>query len=95
MMEFLVEIAVRLPQDMPGDRIAALRAAELQRGRELATTGVIARIWRIPGTTDNVGIWVADSATELHSALIGLPLFPWLRIKITALAVHPIEEGRQ
>jgi muconolactone D-isomerase len=94
-MEFLVEIAVRLPPDMPADRIAALRAAELQRGCELAASGVIARIWRIPGTTDNIGIWVTDNATELHSTLSSLPLFPWLRIKITALAVHPIEEDRQ
>jgi len=94
-MEFLVEIAVRLPPDMPEDRIAALRAAELRRGRELAATGVIARIWRVPGTTDNVGIWVAADATELHSVLSGLPLFPWLRVKITALAIHPIEEDRQ
>ena len=36
---------------------SALRAAELERGRELRQAGSIEAIWRIPGGLRNVGIW--------------------------------------
>jgi len=92
MIEFLVHITLRLPHDMPAEQADALRAAELRRGRELVDAGVIKRIWRLPGTTENVGIWAAHDPTELHAVLAGLPLFPWLTVEVTALALHPIED---
>jgi muconolactone D-isomerase len=90
-MEFLVEIAVSLPGDMPEAQRADLLAAEHARGSELRQRGTIQRIWRIPGGLRNVGIWEAGDATELHDAISGLPLYPWIQAKVTALARHPLE----
>ena len=88
-MEFLVEIETRWPPDGDPDRRAALGAAEGARARELAAQGILKKLWRIPGTWKNVGLWDAADATALHAALSSLPLFPWLTISVRPLAAHP------
>lgn len=90
-MEFLVQIEVALPADMPEARRAELMAAEREQGQQLRRAGTIRRIWRVPGGLRNVGVWEAADATELHAALSSLPLFPWIAAEVTALAVHPLE----
>lgn len=89
-MEFLVEIEVLLPPELPAREREQLLAAELARGRELVAAGTIAAIWRIPGAIRNVGVWEAADATALHAAIASLPLFPWLTAEVTALADHPL-----
>jgi muconolactone D-isomerase len=64
---------------------------EWRRGSELRDSGVIVRIWRIPGQIANVGIWNATDATVLHDFISSLPLFPWMSVRVTPLAVHPLE----
>jgi muconolactone D-isomerase len=93
-MEFLVEITSAIPPDMPKSELEALVANEGKRGLELVAAGHIKRIWRIPGTWQNVGIWEAADATELHSLISSLPAYPWITAKVTALAVHPLEASR-
>jgi muconolactone D-isomerase len=93
MMDFLVEIEVRLPPDTDPERKAELVAAEAARAKELAAKGAIYRLWRVPGRWANVGIWRADDATGLHEALSSLPLYPWLDIDVTPLAKHPSDPG--
>lgn len=88
-MEFLVEIKVSWPPDGDPVRRAELAAAEQARAKELAAQGILKKLWRIPGTWQNVGIWVAPDATALHAALTSLPFFPWLTIEVTPLAAHP------
>lgn len=90
-MEFLVEIAVRVPPHLSPQERARLAQAELRRGRELADAGTILRIWRVPGRTANVGIWSAPNPTALHDAIASLPMFPYLTATVTALATHPLE----
>jgi muconolactone D-isomerase len=90
-MEFLVRIKVNLPPD--DERKADLVAAEAERARELADAGIIERLWRIPGTWANAGIWRADDATALHEAISSLPLYPWLTVRVTPLARHPSDPG--
>ena len=51
------------------------------------------RIWRLPGRFANVSLYRTGDATELHAALTSLPLWPWMRIRVEALAVHPLEAG--
>jgi muconolactone D-isomerase len=89
-MQFLVQIDVRLPPDLPAAEREALLQAELVRGRELVAAGSIVSIWRIPGALRNVGIWEARDATDLHELITSLPLFPWLTCDVTALAQHPL-----
>lgn len=92
-MEFLVRIEVALPAEMPAEQRAALADAELAYGLELRRRGTIARIWRLPGGLRNVGIWEARDATELHAAIAGLPMYPWIHSEVTALACHPLEQA--
>jgi muconolactone D-isomerase len=93
MADFLARIEIRLPADMPADQRAQLEAAERRRGRELMAARTLRHIWRIPGRTANIGVWSCRDATELHRALTSLPLFPWMDIEVTPLAVHPLTEG--
>jgi muconolactone D-isomerase len=88
-MEFMVRIEVALP----ADQREAIVSAERKRGQELRGAGVLRRIWRIPGTTGNVGLWEAEDATALHAAIASLPAFPWAHVDVTALAEHPLEGG--
>ncbi len=88
MTEFLVEIEIELPPSTPPDERATLLAAEGTRGRELRVAGTIVRMWRVPGRRANVGIWSAADASELHEAISSLPLFPWMDVRVTALADH-------
>jgi muconolactone delta-isomerase len=92
-MEFLVEIELTLPPDLPEAERARLAAAELERGRELLKAGTIRRIWRLPGRTANAGIWEAENATALHDAIESLPMFPFLRAAVAPLARHPLESA--
>jgi muconolactone D-isomerase len=84
-MEFLVTIEIELPVDSPDD----LLRREAERARELAGKGLLVRLWRLPGRRANVGLWSAADATELHEALASLPLFPYMSIRVEALARHP------
>jgi muconolactone D-isomerase len=90
-VEFLVSIEVRTPPDMDPDRLAALQAAEAERSRELVAQGVLKRIWRIPGRRANVSLYEGPDADAVHTALMSLPLYPWLDIDVQALATHPVE----
>lgn len=89
-MEFLVEISVKMPTDMPDELRARLVADERVRGSELANAGIIRAIWRIPGEFANRAIWSARDATELHQAILSLPLWKYSNVKVTALAQHEL-----
>lgn len=92
-MEFLVHIDISLPDGLPDERRRELIAAEHRRGRELIDQGVLVRIWRLPGRFANVSLYRAADGTELHAALVSLPLWPFMDIHVEALAVHPLEAG--
>ncbi len=51
------------------------------------------RIWRLPGRFANVSLYRTADATELHAALTSLPLWPFMDVRVEALAVHPLESG--
>lgn len=90
-MEFLVQIQVDFPPEMPAEQLADVMARETVRGRELKEAGTIVRIWRIPGRRANVGVWSAATADELHEAITSLPAFPWIDARVTPLATHHLE----
>jgi muconolactone D-isomerase len=92
-VEFLVQIQVTLPPQLPAGERERLMTAEMQRGRELKAAGLIVRMWRIPGRTANAGIWEAPDPTALHAAITSLPMFPYLTADVTPLAVHYLEES--
>jgi len=88
-MEFLVDIELIWPPGGDPDLWVRLVAAETEAARDLAARGILKKLWRIPGTMKNVGIWQAANGTVLHEALSSLPFFPWLTITVRPLAAHP------
>ena len=49
---------------------------------------LLRRLWRVPGTTDNYGIWEADNPTVLHDVIASFPLFRYMTVEVTPLAVN-------
>ena len=84
-MKFLVEMTVDLP---PGDH-AALLAREREYAQELQREGRWQHLWRVAGRYANVSVFDVGSPDELHELVSGLPLFPYMDIRVTALAAHP------
>jgi len=93
-MEFLIQIDVNWPSSSDPQELSRLTKEEATRALELGAAGTIRRLWRIPGRRANWGLWEAPDATALHAELRSLPLFPWLSIKVHALAAHPSDPER-
>jgi muconolactone D-isomerase len=52
----------------------------------------LVRLWKRPvrpGETEIVGLYRADSETELDGLLGALPLYDWMRVTVTPLEPHP------
>jgi muconolactone D-isomerase len=88
-MLFLVHMSVQLPHDMPADLAADIKAKEKEYSQTLQRTGKWPHLWRIVGEYANYSVFDVQSNDELHQLLSGLPLFPYMQIKVTALAQHP------
>jgi len=93
MAEFLVRMEIQRPDGIDDSAWTAVLGNERAVALGYRRRGVIARMWRVPGTTGNVGVWNAADASELHSFLSGLPAFPYMKIAVEALALHYLEAG--
>ena len=74
---------------MDPERANALRAAEREYSQALQRDGRWPHLWRIAGRYANISVLDVESVDELHELLSGLPLFPYLDIRVTPLARHP------
>ena len=88
-MLFLVRMDVRLPADMPEEVADEIKVREKAYSQELQRQGKWPQIWRVVGEYANYSVFDVDSNDELHALLSGLPLFPYMRLKVTPLARHP------
>lgn len=88
-MLFLVHMIVDIPDHLPADEAARIKAEEKQYSQDLQRSGKWPHIWRIVGEYANVSIFDVESNDELHDVLSKLPLFPYMTIKVTPLAKHP------
>lgn len=88
-MLYMVEMQVNLPTDMPAERADKLKADEKLLAQQLQQSGKWKNLWRVVGRYANVSIFDVDSHDELHQLLSSLPLFPYMDIRVTALARHP------
>jgi muconolactone D-isomerase len=88
-VEFLVRIEIQWPPDASTEERERIFAEELKAGQRLARAGKLRRLWRIPGRWANWSLYEVTDATELHTALTSLPLYPWMDIEVHALAEHP------
>ncbi|HEX4180942.1 MAG TPA: muconolactone Delta-isomerase [Caulobacteraceae bacterium] len=88
-MLFQVKMDVRIPVGFDADEATRLKAAEKARFQDLQRSGKWRHIWRVVGRYANVSIFDVESSAELHDLLTGLPLFPFMEIRVTALCRHP------
>ncbi|MDQ2185753.1 muconolactone Delta-isomerase [Alcaligenaceae bacterium A4P071] len=88
-MIFMVEMQVNLPVDMPTEQADKLKADEKALAQKLQQDGQWVSLWRVVGRYANVSIFDVDSNDALHQLLSSLPLFPYMDVKVTALARHP------
>ena len=88
-MRFHVRMDVGIPGDLDPQVRDELIAREKAYSQDLQRHGKWPHIWRIVGEYANYSIFDVDSNDELHQILSGLPLFPYMKIQVTPLAVHP------
>jgi len=80
---------VRIPHDLDPEVRADIVAREKAYSQELQRAGKWPHLWRIVGEYSNISIFDVGSTDELHDLISGLPLFPYMDIKVTPLATHP------
>lgn len=88
-MLFHVRMDVHIPHDLDPDVRAETVAREKAYSQELQRKGTWPDIWRIVGEYSNISIFDVADNDELHTILSGLPLFPYMAIRVTPLATHP------
>jgi muconolactone D-isomerase len=88
-MLFMVRMDVRLPPSMPHDQADEIKAREKAYSQSLQREGRWPHIWRVVGEYSNYSIFDVAGNDELHEILAALPLFPYMDIKVTPLALHP------
>ena len=88
-MLFHVVMEVKLPPDMPAELSDELKAREREYSQSAQRDGRWPHLWRVAGRYANVSVLDVGSIDELHELLSGLPLFPYLDIRVTPLARHP------
>ena len=96
-MDYLVEFIITIPDDAPPPEIEQRLAGETTRVADLAAQGHALRVWKpLPeeGRQRALGLYRAASDEELEAILNSLPLRPWMKISVTALAEHPNDPAR-
>ena len=88
-MLYLVHMQVDLPHDMPPETAQEIKARETAYSQALQREGKWPHLWRIVGEYANYSVFDVGSHDELHTLLSGLPLYPYMRVKVTPLAKHP------
>ena len=88
-MLFLVRMDVKIPHDLPAAQADEIKAREKKYSQDLQRDGRWRHIWRVVGEYANYSVFDVESNDELHDTLSKLPLFPFMKITVTALAKHP------
>ncbi|WP_308798209.1 muconolactone Delta-isomerase family protein [Agromyces silvae] len=97
-MDFLVETTIDRArfEAEAADRTAVLEAEQV-RAAALAAAGLLLRLWRPADRADewcNLGLWRAQDADALRTALESLPLAEWMAWDIRPLTDHPNDPRR-
>ncbi len=88
-MLFCIEMDVVVPHDVDPETFERLKAAEKTVSQKLQREGKWVHLWRIAGRYANISIFEVADNDELHALLSGLPLFPFMKLKVIPLARHP------
>ena len=88
-MLYLVHMIVDIPDSLPAEEAARIKAEEKAYSQDLQRSGKRPHIWRVVGQYANYSVFDVESNEELHNLLSALPLFPYMQISVTPLATHP------
>lgn len=88
-MLFMAEMTVRIPSTLAPEVADEIKRKEKEYAQQLQRDGKWRHLWRVVGEYANVSIFDVSGNDELHTILSGLPLFPYMEIKVTPLANHP------
>ncbi|MFU9138797.1 muconolactone Delta-isomerase [Erwinia tasmaniensis] len=88
-MLFKVAMIVEIPATLAPEEAQQLKAKEKAYSQQLQHEGKWRHIWRIAGKYENVSIFDVKDNTALHDILMGLPLYPFMKISIEPLCRHP------
>lgn len=88
-MLYLVHMLVKIPSTLAPEEAARIKAEEKAYSQQLQSSGKWPHLWRVVGEYANYSVFDVDSNDELHDTLSRLPLFPFMKITVTALAKHP------
>jgi muconolactone delta-isomerase len=97
-MEFLVEFNVNVPAGASESEVNRREAAEASAAAELIDDGHLVRVWKAPAAADEtkaLGLYRADSETQLCGLLDALPLRDWMHVTVTPLEPHPNDPAAQ
>jgi muconolactone D-isomerase len=86
---FAVKMDVSIPTDLDTQVRADTLAREKAYSQELQKAGVWVHLWRCVGKYSNLSVFDVESNEHLHEILWQLPLFPYMDIEVTPLAIHP------
>jgi muconolactone D-isomerase len=96
-MDYLVDFILTVPEGTPDSELEQRTTGEATRVAELAAQGHALRVWKpLPddGRSRAIGLYRAADDRELQAILESLPLRPWMKISVTALAEHPNDPAR-
>jgi muconolactone D-isomerase len=89
-MLFKVEMTVNIPLAfLPAEAGGGNKTTRKSLFATITAEGKWRHIWRVAGLYANVSIFDVQDAEELHQILMGLPLYPFMAIKVEALCRHP------
>jgi muconolactone delta-isomerase len=96
--EFLVTMALAIPNGTPSTVVADKYAREAERAGELSDNGHLRRLWTTapqPAVSRMLGLWSADDIDDLDDILQALPLHDWMSVTSTPLFPHPNDPALQ
>jgi muconolactone delta-isomerase len=91
-VEFLVEFDVNVQDGAPRFEVEERQSGEAAAAAKLAEAGHLLRVCKppvAPGESKALGLYRADSQTQLDGLLGALPLADWMRVTVTPLEPHP------
>ena len=88
-MLFHIRMDVNMPHSVSETEANEIKLKEKIYAQDLQQQGKWRHLWRIAGEYSNISIFDVDSVEEPHTLLSGLPLFPYMQIKVMPLCRHP------
>jgi len=88
-MLFHIRMDVKIPPSVSEAQASEIKLKEKTYAQALQQQGKWRHLWRIAGEYSNISIFDVESIDELHTLLSGLPLFPFMQIKVMPLCRHP------